>query len=470
MTRILPDPTFYATPQLAMEAPPESLAYVALLATDDNQRDALGVIDTNPASPDFGRLVGRVDFPQGGNELHHFGWNACSSHLCPYAPNAHVERRYLVVPGTHSSRIHIVDTKPDPRAPRLVKVIEGEEVMRKTGYAAPHTVHCGPDGIYMNALGATDGNGPGGIFVLDHETFDLKGRWEQDRGPQYLAYDFAWHLGHDTLVTSEWGTPNMVKDGLNPELLLAGKYGHTLHAWDLRKRRHIKAIDLGAEQQMVLELRPAHNPTRAYGFAGVVVSLADLSASVFLWYLDSSNGNPNGEWKARKVITIPAESADPSLLPPLLEGFGAVPPLITDINLSVDDRFLYVSCWGTGELRQYDVSDPFSPVLTSVARLGGIVSRAAHPKAPDKPLNGGPQMVEVSRDGRRVYLTNSLYSPWDAQFYPDGIRGWVAKLDVGHSGGMTVDPRFLVELEDGMRPHQVRLLGGDASSDSFCFG
>src|SRR5688500_99853 len=43
MTRILPDPTFYATPQLAMEAPPESLAYVALLATDDNQRDALGV-------------------------------------------------------------------------------------------------------------------------------------------------------------------------------------------------------------------------------------------------------------------------------------------------------------------------------------------------------------------------------------------------------------------------------------------
>jgi selenium-binding protein 1 len=79
-------------------------------------------------------------------------------------------------------------------------------------------------------------------------------------------------------------------------------------------------------------------------------------------------------------------------------------------------------------------------------------------------------MVEVSRDGRRIYVTNSLYIPWDAQFYPDGIRGWVAKLDVGHSGGLTVDPRFLVELEDGMRPHQVRLLGGDASSDSFCFG
>jgi len=53
----------------------------------------------------------------------------------------------------------------------------------------------------------------------------------------------------------------MVEDGVNPELLLAGKYGHALHFWDLRKRRHLQALDLGAEQQMVLELRPAHDPT-----------------------------------------------------------------------------------------------------------------------------------------------------------------------------------------------------------------
>ena len=140
------------------------------------------------------------------------------------------------MPGTGSSRIHILDTKPDPRRPKLVKVIEPEELARKTGYAAPHTVHCGPDGIYMNALGAPDGGGPGGIFMLDHETFDVRGRWERDRGPQHLAYDFGWHLGHDTMISSEWGTPNMVKDGVNPELLLGGKYGHQLHVWDLSKR------------------------------------------------------------------------------------------------------------------------------------------------------------------------------------------------------------------------------------------
>jgi len=93
---------------------------------------------------------------------------------------------------------------------------------------------------------------------------------------------------------------------------------------------------------------------------------------------------------------------------------------------------------------------------------------AKKPKQPKKPLNGGPQMVELSRDGKRVYVTNALYSPWDAQFYPDGIKGWMAKLDASPKGGMALDTRFLTEFEN-LRPHQVRLEGGDASSDSFCF-
>ncbi len=470
MARLLPDPTFYPSPTLAAEAASERLAYVALLTTESNGRsngktDALGVVDTDPSSTDYGRLVGTVAFPHAGNELHHFGWNACSSHLCGYAPNPHIERRYLIVPGTHSSRIHIVDTKPDPRKPRLVKVIEGEEVSGKTGYAAPHTVHCGPDGIYINALGAPDGNGPGGIFVLDHETFEVKGAWEKDRGPQRLAYDFWWHLGQDTMITSEWGTPNMVRDGVNPELLLGGQYGNKLHVWDLKRRTHLETLSLGDEQQMVLELRPAHNPRRAYGFVGVVVSLANLSSSIWIWYRNETTG----AWSTKKVIEIPAEPADPVDLPPLLQGFKAVPPLVSDINLSLDDRVLYVSCWGTGELRQYDVSDPFEPKLTGSVRIGGIVRRASHPSKPSEPLNGGPQMVELSRDGKRIYVTNSLYSPWDAQFYPDGIRGWMAKLDASASGtgGIAFDERFFLQFEDGVRPHQVRLEGGDASSDSF---
>jgi hypothetical protein len=46
-----------------------------------------------------------------------------------------------------------------------------------------------------------------------------------------------------------------------------------------------------------------------------------------------------------------------------LQGFGAVPPLVADIDLSMDDRFLYAACCGTGEMRQYDVTDPRKPRL-----------------------------------------------------------------------------------------------------------
>jgi len=159
------------------------------------------------------------------------------------------------------------------------------------------------------------------------------------------------------MVTSEWGLPNMVESGLNPETLLSNGYGgHHVHVWDLRRRRHLQALELGEEHQMVLELRPAHDPTKAYGFASVVVNTKDLSASVWLWHRQANNS----KWDIKKVIDIPAELADPGLLPPILKDFGAVPPLVADMNLSLDDRFLYVSCWGTGEMRQYDVSDTSS--------------------------------------------------------------------------------------------------------------
>jgi methanethiol oxidase len=470
MPLMKPDPTFYPSPKMAMQAAPEKLAYVALInPKKKGKADAIGVVDVDPKSRGYGRLVGQTDMPNAGDELHHFGWNACSSCLCPYAPHPHMERRYLIVPGINSSRIHILDTKPNPRKPKIVKVIEPEDLANRAGYASPHTIHCGPDGVYVSALGAPDGNGPGGTFILDPQTFDVRGKWEIDRGPQQLAYDVWWHLGLDTMITSTWGTPNMVKDGVNPEMLLGGKYGTKLHVWDLRRRRHVQELDLGAEQQMVLELRPAHDPSRAYGFVGVVVSLKDLSSSIWVWYReDANNGSPSGKWAIKKVIEIPAEPAEPATLPPLLQGFKAVAPLVTDINLSLDDRYLYVSCWGSGEFIQYDVSDPFKPKKVSSFRLGGIVTRAAHPSQPKEPLNGGPQMVEISRDGKRLYFTNCLYTPWDEQFYPEGVRGWMVKVDVKPGGGMELDRKFFL-TSDGMRSHQVRLEGGDASSDSYCY-
>ena len=458
-----PDPTFYPSPRMAMKAPPEKLAYVAAFDPTRQRPDTMAIVDVERGSATYSQIVGTVEMPNVGDELHHFGWNACSSCLCPNAPHPHVERRYLVVPGLRSSRIHILDIEPDRRNPKIVKVIEPDEIADKTGYSRPHTVHCGPGGIYVTAMGNAEGKGPGGVFMMDHESFEPLGRWEVDRGPQQLGYDAWWHLGYDTMVTSEWGTPDTFENGLVPEILLGSRYGHRLHFWDYTKRKHMQEIDFGEEHQLVFELRPAHDPTKAHGFVNCVVSLKDLSSSIWVWYRDGER------WAVRKIIEIPAEPADPDHLPPMLKGFKAVPPLVTDIDLSMDDRFLYVACWGTGDLRQYDVSEPFAPKLTGTVRIGGIISRATHPAADNRPLNGGPQMVEVSRDGRRVYFTNSLYGAIDEQFYPEGVSGWMVKLDAGPEGGITFDPKFFVDWPKSHRPHQVRLDGGDCSSDSYCY-
>src|SRR5439155_24322613 len=102
------------------------------------------------------------------------------------------------------------------------------------------------------------------------------------------------------------------------------------------------------------------------------------------------------------------------------------------------------------------VSDPFNPGKTGSVRIGGIVNRAPHPKNPNKPLAGGPQMVEVSRDGSRDYFTNSLYAAWDEQIYPDGEGSWVVKLAANSQGGINFDEKLFVESND-YRIHQIRL-------------
>lgn len=461
MAQWKPDPSFYPSPRMAMDAPREKHAYVATLNYGDDRPDAMAVVDLDQDSPSYGQMVESLEMPYVKDELHHFGWNACSSALCPYAPHPHLERRYLIVPALRSSRIYVIDTKPDPRNPRIERIIEPDEVLKRSGYSRPHTVHCGPDAIYISAMGSgEDGEGPGGILMLDHFNFDVLGSWEIDRGPQKLSYDFWWHLAQDTMITSEWGRPSQFENGLVLEDLLGAKYGQNLHFWDLRRRRNVQTVHLGDRYQLVFELRPAHDPRKTYGFVNAVLNLDDLSSSIWMWH------EKDGRWTVEKIIDIPAEPAAEEDLPPPLKSFGAVPPLVTDIDLSLDDRFLYVSCWGTGELHQYDVSSPLDPRLTGKVQIGGIARRKAHPKS--GPLLGGPQMVEISRDGRRIYFSNSLYGVIDDQFYPDVLSGWMVKVDADPSGGISLDPDFFVDFGQ-TRPHQIRLEGGDASTDSFCY-
>ena len=119
-----------------------------------------------------------------------------------------------------------------------------------------------------------------------------------------------------------------------------------------------------------------------------------------------------------------------------------VPSVISDLVVSMDDRFLYFSNWLHGDLRQYDITDPAHPRLTAQLQLGGVLGR---PSDAGRELHGGPQMLQLSLDGRRLYVTNSLYSTWDNQFYP-GLRSWLLRVNCNPDGGMEIDRGFFVDF------------------------
>src|SRR5437879_11324263 len=125
------DPTFYRSAAEAVAAPEERLAYVVAFDRSGERPDALAVLDTDEASASYGAVVGWSELPTRGDELHHFGWNACSSALMhaghDMGPDG-LQRRYLLLPGLRSSNVHVYDTRPDPRAPRLHKTIDAAEL------------------------------------------------------------------------------------------------------------------------------------------------------------------------------------------------------------------------------------------------------------------------------------------------------------------------------------------------------
>ena len=101
------------------------------------------------------------------------------------------------------------------------------------------------------------------------------------------------------MVSSEWGLPPQYENGVVAEDLLSNKYGHSIHFWDLRARKNIQTIDFGENYQMALEIRPAHDPSKSYGFCGVVVDTTNLQGAIFTWWRDDG-----GVWQSKKVITI----------------------------------------------------------------------------------------------------------------------------------------------------------------------
>ena len=437
----------YASPREAMQGPRETLLYTAALYTGTGVEapDYLATVDVDPSSPTYSSVIHRTEMAGLGDELHHSGWNACSS--CH--GDASKSRRYLILPGVRTTNLNIVDTS-DPRAPRLHKVVSGDDIKAKTDLSGPHTVHCLGSDIIVSMLGDAKGGAPGGFLHLD-ENFDIVGRWENDITGMNYNYDFWYQPRHNAMVSSEWAAPNTFMPGFDLEDVARDKYGHSIHFWDFEGKRIEKSVDLGQEGMIPLEARFHHDPDSTHGFVG-----AALASNVFHWHKNGAG------WEVEKVIDIePVEVANFPV---------PMPSLITDILISLDDRYLYLSNWLHGDLRQYDITDPFKPRLTGQIWIGGLLGKA--PEVNGHAVQGAPQMIQLSLDGKRLYVTTSLFSTWDNQFYP-GMKGGgssMFQIDCDTvNGGMTINPNFHVDFgkepKGPSRAHEMRYPGGDVTSD-----
>jgi len=355
----------------------------------------------------------------------------------------------------------------NPKSPRLHVVVKGSDIRDKTGLSWPHSSHCLPTGeIMISHMGDANENSNGNFLLLNGETFEINGKWTESSTK--FGYDFWYQPYHNVMVSTEWGTPAKLKNCFDPSDVSAF-YGHHIHFWNWKGRTLIKSIDLGMEGLIPLETRFLHSPEKAIGFVGCA-----LSSTVFVYWKE------NDDWNAKKVISVPPKAVTGWALPDM-------PGLITDIIISMDDHFLYFSNWLHGDIRQYDISDPFNPVLVGQVFIGGSVrsdgsvtindpndNRPVIPLVKGQKLRGGPQMIQLSLDGKRLYVTTSLFSPWDKQFYPELFEkgSQLLQIDVNNqTGGLSINENFMVDF--GSEPdgpalaHEVRYPGGDCTSDIF---
>lgn len=457
----------YASPLDAFKnGPREELLYVVCVQPDKSKQDYLATVDVDPKSPTYSQVIHRTYTGTSGDELHHSGWNVCSS--CH--DNASLKRDLLILPALESCNVFCIDVGTDPRKPKIHKVIDGSE-MRSFNCSFPHTTHCLATGeIMISTMGDKDENGQGDFVLIDSKTLKVTGTWTMGKKAKF-GYDFWYQPYHDVMISSEWGTPKYFKTGFHPDdIPNHNRYGTSLNIYKWSTHELQQVIDLGKEGCAPLEIRFLHDPKATQGFVGCAVE-----ANVYRFFKSD-----DGTWKVDKVIDVPAKKVSKDGVESVLNG------LMSDILISLDDKYLYFSCWLHGDVRQYDISDPANPKLTGQIFLGGKIVNENLTVIEDKEskglkklvtlkgkqLYGAPQMLQLSLDGKRLYVSSSLYSPWDKQFYPQMIKegGWIVKLDVDtENGGMKLDPDFLVhfggEPDGPVLPHEMRYPGGDCTSD-----
>lgn len=312
-----------------------------------------------------------------------------------------VDAGRIFAAGLTTNRLFIYDVKAAPHAPRLIRTVD---LAALTGYTGPHSVYAVPDGVVVTMLGGKDGGPPGALVKLDHEgaLLQILGKAEgQPAAPAYM-YDIGVKPERNRMVTSGWAHPRHISTGrIPPE-----HTGNAVAVWDFKAGRvlQVNALDPGP-----LAVRWLHSPSARGGYVNCIDGAS-------IWYWEDRDGT----FEFSHVLQFPA---------------GAAPG---DVRISHDDRFMYVSLWGRNEIHQYDVRNRLRPRLVSSVALPS------------------PLMLNLSPDGRRLYVTNSGMGVFDA---PD-VNYRVRLVNVG-PGGMAVDRRFDVDFDalatGQARPHDMLL-------------
>jgi selenium-binding protein 1 len=348
---------------------PEKWLYVFCVDADAKDHDFLAVIDVDPASPKFGQITEKLDLGSSGNETHHFGYTDDRTHIWGCS--------------LFSSRLFIIDVARDPAKPKLVKVLE--DVPGMTGLTGPHSAYALPGRMLISFLGGKDGGVPAGLAEFTNDGKFIR-RWEMPQEAPY-GYDVAIKPALNRMVTSSFTPLRNYKRPMAQFNL--SDFGKDLLFWDFRDRKVVQRVTTGGAP---LECRWSLKEGADHGFTNCA-----LDDSIWVWE------GSDGKYTARKLCAT-----------------GKLP---ADLRQSPDDKYLYVSCFVSNEIQQWDVSDLKSPRLVSKVEPGEQ-----------------PNMMHVTGDGKRMYVTNSLLSTMDRS-----NDFWVKLIRID-SDGMRLDPRLKVDL------------------------
>jgi methanethiol oxidase len=361
----------------------ERFLYVATIAQSNQDPDFVSVIGADPRHHDFGRIVNRIDMPNVGDELHHFGYS--------------FDQKRLIVPGLFSNRMHIFSVHGNGRRMKLEAM--NEQLAAWSGYIVPHSVIAtSPGKAVVTMIGAaTADTRPGGIVEIDDKTGAFTThfgppplRAASELGPKYM-HDFDALEEVNRGISTTFGPPALCGAGIAPNCL-----GDEVAVWDLQQRKVIQVANLGANSG-ALEVRFIDQP-------GVRRAFINTPGTHAVWLAEDDD--QDGVFAFHQVLG----PSDGLLIP-------------ADMLLSYDHKFMYLSNWFGNTVQQFDIRNPFHPVLKASVPV-------PH-----------PNMLRLSPDNKRLYVSNSLLTPWDndTRFGPprnDQYGIWLFDVN-GAAGGLT---------------------------------